>query len=354
MLALERLKKELPESLDAAIVCSPINRRYFTGFSSTAGILLVTREEAYFLIDFRYYEKAAATINGATVILLEDATRQLGDLLKKHNCHTVGVEANRMTLFEYETYCEQFPFVTFSKENILSDWIDSSRMVKTQEEIDKILEAQKIAEDALQHILGYISEGLTEIQVKRELERFILDRADGLAFDTIIASGRNSALPHAVPSDKRLEEGDFLTMDFGAVIDGYHSDMTRTVFIGHPSEEQIRLYKTVLFGQHLALDFVKAGKKCCEVDRLVREYFDSQGYAGAFGHNLGHSLGLEIHESPRLSPKSDIVLQEGMIVTIEPGLYLPGKFGVRIEDMVKITENGCENLTGADKELICL
>ena len=228
------------------------------------------------------------------------------------------------------------------------------RMIKSPEEISKILAAQKVTEAAFKHILNYVTEGNTERKIAKELDKFLLENADGSAFSTIVVSGRNSSSPHGKPSDKFLEDGDFVTMDFGASLDGYLSDMTRTVCIGQPSDEQLCLYKTVLFGQQMAIDFLKAGLKGYEADKLVREYFDSQNYKGAFGHGLGHGVGLEIHEYPMLNPKSDVVLKEGMVVTVEPGLYLSGKFGVRIEDMVEITEYGCKNLTNIDKELICL
>ena len=354
MLKLKQLMEEMPEGIDAAIILSEINRRYFTGFPSSAGILLVTRDMAYFLVDFRYYEKAASLVTGAEVLLLEDTTKQLGELFQRHGCKTVGIETKRMTLYEFKTYCSQFPSVCFSKDDALSDWIDSVRMVKTPDELKKLSMAQQVTEAAFTHILSYIAEGLTERQVARELDRYLFDHADGTAFSTIVVSGGNSSSPHAKPSDKLIEDGDFVTMDFGALLDGYHSDMTRTVCIGQPSEEQLCLYKTVLFGQRMALDFLKAGQKGSEADKLLREYFDSQGYQGAFGHSLGHGVGLEIHELPTLSPKSEIILKEGMVVTVEPGLYLPGKFGVRIEDMVEMTAYGCKNLTNAEKELICL
>lgn len=354
MSVLKKLIEGLPEQIDAALILSDINRRYFTGFPSTAGILFVTRDQAYLLMDFRYYERAVSSVTDASVLFLEDAHKQLGDLFKKHNCRNVGIESKRITLYEYKTYCDEFPNINFLKDDQLNDFIDSMRMIKSPEEIGKILAAQKVTEAAFKHILNYVTEGNTERKIAKELDKFLLENADGSAFSTIVVSGRNSSSPHGKPSDKFLEDGDFVTMDFGASLDGYLSDMTRTVCIGQPSDEQLCLYKTVLFGQQMAIDFLKAGLKGYEADKLVREYFDSQNYKGAFGHGLGHGVGLEIHEYPMLNPKSDVVLKEGMVVTVEPGLYLSGKFGVRIEDMVEITEYGCKNLTNIDKELICL
>lgn len=351
---LTQLMHNLPKNIDCGLVTSAVNRRYLTGFSSSAGVLVVTREKSYFIVDFRYYERAAGSIQDCDVILLEDSRSQLESILRKHNCKNIAVEAYAMSLFEYNHYCETFPDYHFTSSAFFQDLIDGLRAIKTPHEIEKIKEAQKITDEAFSHILSFITEGQTERQIAAEINRFIRQNEAELSFDTIVVSGRNSSSPHGVPSDKPIEEGDFITMDFGAMLDGYHSDMTRTIVVGQPSEEQIMVYKNVYIGQNLALDYIKSGQQGMESDRLVREYFDSQGYQGAFGHGLGHGVGLEIHEKPHLGKNAAAVLRSGMVVTIEPGLYLPGKFGVRIEDMVVITDNGCENLTNSRKDLICL
>ena len=227
-------------------------------------------------------------------------------------------------------------------------------MIKTDYEIKKIEDAQKVTELAFNNVLKFISEGKTEIDIARELNTFILNNSDGLSFDTIVVSGSNSSLPHGVPSSKPIQKGDLITMDFGAVIDGYHSDMTRTVCFGKLSPEKQEVYNIVLSGQKLALNSVKEGICCSELDKLVREYFGKFGFDSEFGHSLGHGVGLDIHEKPFLSSRGNIELKKGMVVTIEPGIYLSGRFGVRIEDMILITESGYRNFTKCSKELICV
>ncbi len=355
MLRLNQLMQQLPREIDCGVIMSPTNRQYFTGFSSSAGMLVVTKEQAYLIIDFRYYEKAAREIQGCQVVLLEDYNKQLEEILKKHQCKTIAVEIERVTLAEYLRLKDYFTDYAFDTTSTFSDLINQLRMVKTPDEIYEILAAQEITEKAFDHILNFIKPGVTEKQVAFELDQYMRSHgADDISFETIAVSGKNSSSPHGTPTEKPLESGDFLTMDFGAMVHGYHSDMTRTVVIGKPTEEMEHLYQTVLEGQKMGLEAVCAGKKGQEVDNVVREYFDQQGYQGAFGHSLGHGVGMEIHEQPNLSPRSQTILQKGMVVTVEPGLYLPGKFGVRIEDMVVVTENGCRNLTNCKKELICL
>lgn len=354
MSMLNRLMQRLPQDIDCGIINNNINRRYFTNFSSTAGTLIVTHEKAYLLVDFRYYEMAVLRVKNAEVILFNDLNKEIDNIIKKHNCKNVAIEAYKVTVKELQDYKNNFKNINFVTDYRFDKLIEELRIVKTNSEIYKILSAQEITELAFDHILKFISKGKTESEVARELNRFILDRADGLAFDTIVVSGVNSSLPHGVPSSKELKDGDFVTIDFGAMLDGYHSDMTRTVCIGTPSKEQTDLYKTVLWGQKLALDFIKSEKVCKDVDKVTRDYFESLGYVSEFGHGLGHGVGLEIHEAPRLAPKNDIVLKEGMVVTVEPGLYLQGKYGVRIEDMVVVTKDGCKNFTKCSKELIIL
>lgn len=354
MLKCNQLIQRMPDGIDCGIITNDVNRTYFTGFSSSAGILLITSEKAYLLIDFRYYERALENVSGVQVLLLKDAKQQIQEIFDRHACKTIAVESNSMTLAEFSSYRSNHPNQEFLSDKRFSDLIDDLRMIKTQDEIYKILSAQAITELAFEHILDYMSEGMTEQQVAKEINRFILDRTDSLAFETIVVSGRNSSSPHGVPTNKLIEDGDFVTMDFGASLDGYKSDMTRTICVGEPSEEQLVVYKTVLFGQSMALDYIGAGKTGKKVDGLIRSYFESLDYGDEFGHSLGHGVGLEIHEKPNLSPKSNTELKEGMVVTVEPGLYLPGKFGVRIEDMVVVTKMGCRNLTKTPKELICL
>lgn len=352
---LHQLMDTLPEGVDCGLVLSDINRRYLTGFRSSAGILAVTREKSYLFIDFRYFERAQREISGCEVVLLLNIYQQLADIFAKHNVKRVAVENYSITLDEFQTLKSNLKGVRFVENTLFNDTIDCMRMLKTPEEIDKILAAQAITEQAFDHICGYLKVGVTEKQVAYELDSFMRAHgADDIAFDTIAVAGENSSSPHGVPTDRKLREGDLLTMDFGTKLGGYHSDMTRTVAIGSISEEAEKLYNTVLQGQQMALEFLRDGQQGKQADKLVRDFFDSEGYEGAFGHSLGHGVGLEIHESPNLSLASTTVLREGMVVTVEPGLYLPGKFGVRIEDMVVITPGGCRNLTRCSKALLHL
>lgn len=351
---LETLIQNLPEDIDAGLIYSSVNRFYFTDFSATDGLLVVTHRKAYFLIDFRYYEQAYSSIKNADVILLKNELKQLNEIFIRHNCKNVSVENEHISLDKYLHLKENFKNINFLLDKRFNCFINNLRIIKTQEEISKISASQAISELAFEHILGFIAEGKTEKEIALELNNFILQRADDLAFETIVVSGFNTSSPHGRPSDKTVQEGDFITMDFGARLNGYNSDMTRTVCIGVPTDEQLVVYKNVLFVQNMAIDYIKAGQKASEPDKLVREYFESQGFHNAFGHSLGHGVGLEIHESPILSDSSESILKENMVVTIEPGLYFPGKFGVRIEDIIVVLKDGAKNLTTASKELITL
>ena len=229
------------------------------------------------------------------------------------------------------------------------------RQVKTPAEIMIIRKACRITSDAFRAILPKIREGMTEKELQIELDFTMLKLgADTTAFDTIIASGENGSLPHAIPGSRKLRSGDMITMDFGAKVGNYCADMTRTVALGQPSEELRRIYDTVLRAQTMCEDAVAAGKNCFDIDKLARDYIDARGYAGRFGHGLGHSVGIDIHEEPRLSPACHDVLRAGVVITVEPGVYVPGLGGVRIEDTCLVKENGCEPLTDADKQLIIL
>ena len=229
------------------------------------------------------------------------------------------------------------------------------REIKTEAEVSAIRKACGITSKAFGAILEKIRPGMTEKELQIELDFTMLRLgADGNAFSTIIASGENGSLPHAIPGPRVLRAGDMITMDFGAKVDGYCSDMTRTVALGKPSDEMKRVYDTVFRAQAMCVEALAAGKNCYEIDRLARDYIDAQGYAGRFGHGLGHAVGIDIHEEPRLSPKCREDLRAGVVMTVEPGVYLPGVGGVRIEDTCLVLENGSESLTTADRQLIIL
>ena len=354
---LDSLMSVMPENIDAALIVTPCNRRYFTGFNSSDGFLLVTRKGSIFYTDSRYIEAAQKQIKCCEVAEGKQVFSPMKDYLNEKNVKTVAIEANGMTLAEFSRLqnnenMKEFEFIS---DDSLDTAISVFRKVKSREEMGKIIQAQKIAENAFLHILNFISKGKTEKEIQLELDFFMLKNgAEALSFDTIVVSGVNSSMPHGVPSEKVIEDGDFITMDFGAVVDGYHSDMTRTVAVGFVTDEQQKVYDTVLNAQMASLDVVKAGVSCFDADKAARDIIVNAGYGDYFGHGTGHGVGVEIHELPNLSPRSNMILEKGNIVTVEPGIYLPGKFGVRIEDMAFVTENGCENLTNAQKSLIVL
>ncbi len=354
MQKLFELMKKLPPDIDCGIVSSYVNIKYFTKFSLTDGVLVVTHSDAYLLTDFRYYEMAKSAIRDISVICFSDLNAELEHIFKANDFSRVAIESSNVVVKTFENYKKRFKSITFITDSRFDDIILDLRMVKTDYEIKKIEHAQEVTGAAFNSVLNFISEGKTELDIAHNLNTFILNNSDGLSFDTIVVSGSNSSLPHGVPSSKPIQKGDLITMDFGAVIDGYHSDMTRTVCVGEISSEKEEIYNIVLSGQKLALNSVKKGIRCSKVDELVRDYFKKFGFDKEFGHSLGHGVGLDIHEKPFLSSRGNIELKKGMVVTIEPGIYLSGRFGVRIEDMILITGNGYKNFTKCSKELICI
>lgn len=348
---LENFIKSLPKDVDGALIISPENRKYFTGFDSSDGYLLATKKGSVFLTDSRYIEAAQQQIAACRS---EEHTGMFMDYFEELQCQTLMVEADRITVSQLKALRKAFSGVkltTVGTDKI----IDELRAVKKHCELEKIIKAQRIAEAAFEHILDFIAVGRTEKEVALELDYFMLSHgADGLSFETIAISGANTSKPHGVPTEKKIEKGDFITMDYGAIVDGYHSDMTRTIAVGAVSDKQKKIYNTVLEAQLCALEIIKSGVKCADVDRSARAVIAEAGYAEFFRHSTGHGVGIEIHEKPNLSPKSTAVLKPGNVVTVEPGIYIPEEFGVRIEDMVFVTENGCKNLTNVPKELIVL
>ena len=341
------------EGFDGLLLSSPINQSYITGADFHDGYVAVTPDKCFAVADFRYYEAVKnAVSDGVLAVLASGAT--LGsalDLLLDASVRKIAIEADDISLAMFERITknvgERAELVS-GAEKLLS----SMRAVKSGDELEKIARAQAITDAAFEHILGFVKPDMTEREVALELEFFMRRKgAEAMAFDVIAVSGSASALPHGVPRNVRLEKG-FLTMDFGAMVDGYCSDMTRTVVVGKADAEMKRLYNTVLSAQEAALDALTAGFSCSEADRIARDIIKSAGYEGCFGHSLGHGVGRYIHEEPRLSSKADGTLEVGNVVTVEPGIYIEGKYGCRIEDMVAITEKGVHNFTKSKKELI--
>lgn len=351
MTRLQRFRNAFPSEADAVMITNELNVRYLGSVDYTDGFLLISREKAFLFADSRYIEVAKRdAAEGFQVVLLN---KRRTDCIKEAlpDIKTLAYEEKTVTCAELEAYKQGLENVKFLPAGAI---VEGLRNEKDDFEKECTVKAQRIAQKAFEHILGYISPDVTEEDVALELEYFMRKNgADGIAFDTIAASGASSSMPHAVPRRTKLEKG-FLTMDFGAKYNGYCSDMTRTVCIGQPSDEMKKVYGTVLSAQRAALEFIAAGKNCSDADKKARDIISAAGYGACFGHSLGHGVGLYIHESISLSPRSQGVLKKGNIVTVEPGIYLEGRFGVRIEDMVYVTENGNENLTFAPKELIIL
>ncbi|WP_339250509.1 Xaa-Pro peptidase family protein [Sporosarcina sp. FSL W8-0480] len=350
---LSKLRESLKNNgIDALLVTNPYNRRYITGFTGSAGVALISAEDAVFITDFRYTEQAAKQVQGFRIVkhektLIEEVAVQV----KEMNVNTLGFEKDNLTFGMYETYNDKVD----AELKPVSGLIEELRMVKTAEELEILKQAAKIADDAFAHICTFIKSGVTELEVSNELEMFMRKQgATSSSFDTIVASGERGALPHGVATDKVIESGDMVTLDFGAVYNGYISDITRTVAVGEPSEKMKEIYEVTRVAQQLALEQIKPGMTGIEADAVARDYIKSKGYGDAFGHSTGHGIGLEVHEGPGLSFRSETVLVPNMTVTVEPGIYLPGIGGVRIEDDIIITEEGNVRLTHSPKELIIL
>ncbi len=354
----ERISKiqALLEQDGAMLITGRPNRYYFTGMESSAGTVLITKRNAYFMIDFRYVEKAKSVVDSCEVRLSSYGDEEIGTLCAENGVKTLHIEAGVMSVDRLERLKAALPALTLCTDTAMDDAITEMRSRKTAGELALIRKAQKITDDTFTYILDRIKPGRTEREVMLDMEFFMRKQPEcqGVSFDFIVVSGKNSSLPHGVPSDKKIEAGDFVTMDFGALVGGYCSDMTRTVAVGSVTEEQKKVYQTVLEAQNAALKAVKAGLICKDVDKIARDIIYNAGYEGCFGHGLGHSVGIEIHEDPAFNMRCETVLKPGTVMTVEPGIYLENQFGVRIEDMVYVTEEGSINLTASPKELIIL
>ena len=334
--------------VDAIYISSRTSHRYFTKFDNEDGSLLITRKNAYAFEDFRYIEVANELLSGVYTVIEPKKKGYLEEILQAENVSVLGFEDEEMNVSRYQQMSSNSPVIWKPVGNTIA----TMRQIKDEWEIEQITKAQEITDRAFSHILNVISTDITENDVAAELEYFMRKNgAEDKSFETISINGKKTSLPHGVPGNSRLEKG-FLTMDFGATVNGYHSDMTRTVCIGKADDEMKKLYNTVLEAQLSALEYLgNGGKNSKEADRVARDiiYKDYEGY---FGHSLGHSVGLVIHERPALSPANEYILVPGNVVTVEPGIYIPGKYGTRIEDLVVIRENGITNLTKSEKKLI--
>ncbi|MEA5014073.1 MAG: Xaa-Pro peptidase family protein [Candidatus Limiplasma sp.] len=338
----------------AALIHNPANIFYLSGYTGE-GCLFVSGKGRALITDFRYTEQAEKQAPGFDVHMTDkDNTPQgvVAALCAQWGVEAVFHEDDTMTVREFGKYREAIPAAEWC---VVGDCLEELRQVKDEDELALIRKACQITGEAFERLLPQIKEGMTEKELAALLEYDMRSHgADGIAFSSIVAAGANGSLPHAVPSDAKLKKGDMITLDFGAKAGGYCADMTRTVALGEPSQEMKRVYQVVQEAQRLAQEAVAAGKSCKAVDAIARDYINSQGYEGRFGHGLGHSLGIEIHENPRFNTQSEAILQEGQLMTVEPGVYLPGIGGVRIENTVVVTKDGCIALTTPTRDLIIL
>ncbi|MEG0750476.1 MAG: aminopeptidase P family protein [Oscillospiraceae bacterium] len=354
MTRIDRLRKKLPEDFEAALVQNDSNRAYLANFSSSAGTIVITPKHAWLLVDFRYFEMAKARAEGVEVLLVSDSQRTIGELLDGESVTRVMIESET-SLGTLASLKKSLKGRKFQCDSVLSNAIAELRMIKDEGEIELIKAAQAITDAAFSHILGYIKIGVSERDVAAELEYFMRKNgADGMAFGTICVSGKKTSLPHGKPDETKIVRGALLTMDFGARKGGYCSDMTRTVAVGEAGEEERKIYNIVLRAHLESMAAAREGVLGCELDKIARDIIYGEGYEGCFGHGLGHSLGLDIHEPPRANTSGNTALKSGMMMTIEPGIYLEGRFGVRIENMIVIRKDGFENLTASPRELITL
>lgn len=352
---IEKLRNILKSDKEAALITNEINVGYFSGFHHSEGVMLITQTRATLFVDFRYIEAAQKYAECDVKCITSGFSDSVAELCKSENINRIYLEASDITLSRFNNYkkCFDENSIELDVSTDLDKKISDIRIIKTDDEFQKILKAQQIAEEAYLEVLNYIKPNVSERRIALELEYLMKKTgAERVSFDLITITGKKTSLPHGVPSDDLISVGDFFTMDFGAVYDGYHSDTTRTVAVGSATDEMKNVYSIVLKAQLAALDTIKSGIKSSDVDMAARNIIEKSGYGKYFGHATGHGVGLEIHESPSVSPKSETVLKNGMVITDEPGIYLPGKFGVRIEDMLFVTDDGCKNFVTLPKELI--
>jgi Xaa-Pro aminopeptidase len=332
------------------LVSNMSNVRYLSGFSGSTAAMLVDPERATLVTDFRYKEQAEGEVYDGIVVEIDtrEALTAIIDMLSGFNGR-IGFESASLSYALYEKLANSLEASLVPVEAA----IETLRQVKDESEIEKIARAVEIADEVFVEILGEIRPGVSEVDIAARIDFLLRKKSSQIpAFETIVASGEHSSLPHAKPTFRKISAGDLVEMDYGAIWEGYCSDMTRTVVVGKASERVVEIYDIVRTANERAISGVQAGIKASDVDAIARGYIEEKGYGEQFGHGLGHGVGLDIHEGPRLSRKDDTVLAPGMVVTVEPGIYIPGWGGVRIEDMVVVEDRGCRVLTSSDKALI--
>ncbi len=351
---MEKYLSLLGEEVDGLLLTSRYSRHYCAEFDIAEGVALVTRNGCRYFTDSRYIESAQNGIKGFEVVMVDRQhpyTALLNEAIRDLGVKTLGFEEDYLTVAEFKSYEEKLN----AKLIPMSEKIHAFRAVKEDWELDRMRQAQAITDKAFSEVITRIKVGMTEKELQAELIYCLYKNgAEGLSFDPIVVSGPNTSLPHGVAGERKIREGDFITMDFGVILGGYCSDMTRTVAVGFATEEMEKVYNTVLQAQKAGISVTKAGVLGKEVDAAARKVIADAGYGDYFGHGYGHCLGMEVHESPNCNPGGESVMEKNMISSAEPGIYLPGKFGVRIEDVLIFREDGSENITLSPKNLIII
>jgi len=351
---INKIRQVLPDyKCDAMLIVNPVNRLFATGFSSSAGALLIIEKDAWFFTDSRYIEAAQSAVKSAQVVLIkkdETLVESVKAVLAGSNISSVGFEDSFISFTSHKDWTAGLAVDMVPAEKLLNDL----RSIKSRSDLDNMIKAQRLSEKVFNEVLPMISTDMTEKDIAAEITyRSLKNGADDKSFNPIVLSGSNSSRPHGVPGSGKIGNG-FLTIDFGVKLDGWCSDTTRTLCIGKPDEEMVRIYETVLKAQLGGIQAVRGGVNGVDVDKAARTIIEEAGYGEYFGHGFGHSLGLEVHESLKAAPTSKDVLPAGAVISAEPGIYLPGRYGVRIEDTLYITEEGSENITKLPKELTVL
>jgi Xaa-Pro aminopeptidase len=350
---IEKLKALLEEkSLDAVLITYVPNIRYLSGFSGSSASVLITKSKNFFITDFRYKDQSHNEVHGFEIIINYAANDELKKIVESEGIKTIGFEASRMTYGAYDNNKNNFPGVNFVP---LTDVVEKLTMSKTIDELAKIQKACDISDKVFAKMLSVIKPGMKELDLSAEIT-YAHKKLGALkdSFEPIVASGWRAALPHGIATNKVIEKGDIVTLDFGCVYDGFCSDITRTIAVGDPGDELKKIYSIVYNAQLKAIDAARSGISSKSVDSVARDFITSHGHGENFGHGLGHGLGIEVHEMPGLSQRMDITLAENSVVTIEPGIYVEGLGGVRIEDDVTLKPDGCLVMNRSPKELIII
>ncbi|MCC6865862.1 MAG: aminopeptidase P family protein [Ignavibacteria bacterium] len=339
-------------NLDALYITHLPNIRYLSSFSGSSAYLIISKNKNYFFTDYRYKSQSAEEVKDFEIIVNFSPAESIQEVISAEGYKNIGFEAAHLTVHQLNQFNEKFTEINFTP---VSDRIEMLTMVKTKDELDMIKKACEITDRVFDELLGIIKPGVKEKDISAEISyRHKLHGAEKDSFDPIVASGWRGALPHGAASDKIINSGEMVTLDFGCIYNGFCSDLTRTISVGTPSDEMKKIYSTVLNAQILAIEAAKENINTKQLDLIARNYIDNSGYKGKFGHGLGHGLGIEVHEIPSVSQRMDLNIPANTVVTIEPGIYIEGLGGVRIEDDILITENGYEILNKSPKELIII